>query len=170
MPPSAKANFTSGNLRSTGDHSNSAANTPVLNGMVWIMVSKGERGMNSGELPKWNTMTVSVSWQACHAGSHSSPWWSGSPKRCVSEWKETAWQPLSAIRRISSAIHSGPRMNPDRANGMKRPGYDPAPLLHVPVVVGPDHACRQLRGPRSGGSTGHPGQARRRSTSTRARR
>ena len=126
MPPSASANFTFGNLRSTGDHSSSEQNTPVLNGMVWMSTSNGERGMKLGAPPKWNTITESVSSHACHAGSHSSPWWSGMPKRWTSEWNEIAWQPFSATRRISPAIHSAPSMKPDSASGMKRPGAAPA--------------------------------------------
>ena len=101
MPPSASANFTVGNLRRIGDHSSSEQKTPVWNGIEWGITSNGERGMKLGTPPKWNTITVPVSSHACHAGSHSSPWWSGMPKRCGSEWNETAWQPFSATRRIS---------------------------------------------------------------------
>ena len=51
-------------MRSTGDHSSSAAKIPVANGIVWISVSNGVRGMKFGAEPKWNTMAESTSAQA----------------------------------------------------------------------------------------------------------
>jgi hypothetical protein len=68
-------------LRRIGDHRSSDAKIAVWNGIECGITSNGDRGMKFGIAPKWNTITVPVSSHARHAGSHSSPWWSGMPKR-----------------------------------------------------------------------------------------
>ena len=57
--------------------------------------------------------------------------------------KVTAWQPFAAVRRTSAASTSGSQMAGSE-HGMKRPGMGAAPLVDVPVVVGPDHRQRDV--------------------------
>ncbi len=87
------------------------------------MTENGVRGMKFGNPPKWKTMTLPhvlgrlprrIPLVAVVVGR--------TEPVAVSGWNDTAWQPRSARRRISSAIQSAPSMKPDMAIGMKRPG------------------------------------------------
>src|SRR3974390_1348920 len=84
-------------------------------GAVWII--------NPSD-PIWTHTTVSQSSQAAQKGSQWSECREGSPRVYGFLENATAWQPRSAIRRISLAASSGSHKG-TRQIGMNRPGYAP---------------------------------------------
>ena len=127
MPPSDRANWRSGNLRSTGDHNRSVAACMALRGVRVIMMSMGAPGARASTVddePMWRQMTVPSSSQAAKKGSQWSPKMWGQPSLAGSSENVTAWQPLAAMRWISLAISPGSQMG-GMERGMKRPGWLP---------------------------------------------
>ena len=127
MPPSERANRRSGNLRSTGDHSRSAAAWTMFIGWRLIITSIGASAeviTSCDEDPRCMHTTVPSSLQAVQKGSQWSLWRDGQPSFSGFSEKVTAWQPLAATRRTSAAASSGSQMA-GIDSGMKRPGYAP---------------------------------------------
>src|SRR5271155_4620320 len=113
MPPSDKDTRRSGNLRSTGDHNRSAAAWMMFTGCNEIRTSIGASGAvmtREDDDPMWRQTMVPSSEQADQKGSQWSLWKDGSFSLAGFSEKETAWQPLSATRRTSSAMASGSQM------------------------------------------------------------
>src|ERR1700722_18575560 len=124
MPPSERETLRSGNLRRTGDQSRSAAAWMMLTGWREIRTSMGASGAvttKEDDDPMWRQTMVPSSEQADQKGSQWSEWNEGSLSLAGFSEKVTAWQPLSATLRTSSAIASGSQMG-GRDNGMNRPG------------------------------------------------
>ena len=74
--------------------------------------------------PMCRHTTVPVSEQAAQNGSQWSLWKLGQPERSGFSEKVTAWQPLAATRRTSSAMTWGSQ-TAGMARGMNRPGSCP---------------------------------------------
>src|SRR6266508_452868 len=74
--------------------------------------------------PMCKQTIVPSSSQAAQNGSQWSSWKLGSRSLAGFSENETAWQPLAAMRRTSSAIASGSQIG-GSASGMKRSGYVP---------------------------------------------
>src|SRR5438309_11702896 len=127
MLPSDRANFRSGNLRSTLDHSRSVAADIEFSGVMVMRTSKGGPSLRPSMVddePMWRQITMPSSWQAAKNGSQWSPKIAGQPRALGSSENVTAWQPFLATRWTSSAISWGSQMGGiDR--GMKRPGWLP---------------------------------------------
>src|SRR5579871_3277620 len=110
MEPSDSANFRSGYLRSTGDHSRSVAALIALSGVMVIMQSIGAPASSPSivdDEPMCRQITVPSSEHALKNGSQWSPKMCGHPRRAGFSEKVTAWQPLAAMRLTSFAIWSG---------------------------------------------------------------
>src|SRR5437868_15094609 len=112
-PPSDSANFRSGNLRSTFDHSRSVAADIEFNGVMVMRTSNGAPSFRPSMVdddPMCRQVTVPSSWQAAKNGSQW-PWkMLGHPRALGSSEKVTAWQPFLATRRTSSAMSCGSQM------------------------------------------------------------
>ena len=79
---------------------------------------------------------VPSSTRARHIGSQCSPWKLGRPSVAGFSVKVSEWQPFAATRRISSALSLGVPQHGNRHRD-EAPGIGAAPLVDVPVVVGP---------------------------------
>src|SRR5207237_10713834 len=126
-PASERENLRSGNLRSTGDHSRSAAAWRMLTGWSESRTSIGASDAVTTsweDEPMCRATIVPSSEQAVQKGSQWSLWKLGNFSFSGFSENETAWQPLAATRLTSSAIACGSHSG-GRPRGMKRPGYDP---------------------------------------------
>src|SRR5665213_1042172 len=82
MPPSDRATFRSGNLRSTGDHTRSVAAWTMFMGWSVIRQSIGassEVMTRADEEPMCMQTTTASSLHAFHTGSQWSEWMEGQP-------------------------------------------------------------------------------------------
>src|ERR1700723_3811967 len=127
MPPSERAKRRSLYLRRTGDHKRSAAAWTMLMGCRLIITSMGastEVIRSSEDEPRCMQMMVPSSEQAFQKGSQWLLCREGQPNFSGFSENVTAWHPILATRRTSSAINSGFQiMGMDR--GMNRPGSAP---------------------------------------------
>src|SRR5262245_44614164 len=101
MPPSLRANVSSGYLRSIGDHRTSAAACTMFIGCNVIIVSTGasiDVITTWDDEPMWRQTTVFVSLHACQNGSQWSLCSDGKPSFSGFSENVTAWHPFFAIR------------------------------------------------------------------------
>ncbi len=143
MPPSDSATCRSGNLRSTGDHSRSAAAWTMLIGCSVMSTSIGaSRAVitSRDDEPMCRHTIVPSSTHACQNGSQCASWKLGSFRCDGFSENETAWQPFAALRRTSAAIASGSQIG-GSISGMKRPGAPP----HHSSMCQSLYACRTAR-------------------------
>ena len=127
MPPSESAKCRSLYLRSTGDHSKSAAAWTMFIGCRLIMTSMGASAEVTSiwdDEPRCMQITVPSSAQAVQNGSQWLECKEGQPSFSGFSEKVTAWQPFLATRRTSAAASSGSQMA-GMERGMKRPGSAP---------------------------------------------
>src|SRR5438874_12808673 len=124
MLPSERANWRSGNLRSTSDHKRSVAADIEFRGVMVMRTSNGAPSFRPSMVdddPMWRQITMPSSWQAAKNGSQW-PWkMLGQPRALGSSENVTAWQPFLATRWTSSAMSWGSQMG-GMLRGMKRPG------------------------------------------------
>ncbi len=114
-------------MRSTGDHSRSAAAWTMFIGWRLIITSIGASGeviTSSEEEPRCMQITVPSSEHAVQNGSQWSLCSEGQPSLAGFSEKVTAWQPRSAIRCTSAAASSGSHST-GIESGMNRPGSAP---------------------------------------------
>src|SRR5947207_13244801 len=124
MPPSDSETLRSGNFRSTGDQSRSAAAWMMLTGWSDSSTSMGASDAvttSCDDDPMWRHTIVPSSEQAAQNGSQWSVWKLGSFSFSGFSEKETAWHPLAAMRGTSAAISSGSHRGGSE-RGMNRPG------------------------------------------------
>src|SRR5579875_308515 len=124
IPPSDSANFRSGNLRRTGDHTRSAAALTMLIGCSVIIVSTGasiEVITTDDDEQMCRHTTVFSSLQACQNGSQWELCKEGYPSFSGFSENVTAWQPFLATRRTAAAIKWGSQIG-GSASGIMRPG------------------------------------------------
>src|SRR3954454_20410618 len=113
MPPSDSAILMSGNLRSTGDQIRSAAAWTMLIGVSVMRQSIGAWGAVitiCDEEPMCRQTTTFSSLHADQNGSQWSEWKLGQPSFDWFSENVTAWQPMRAVRRTSSASACGSQM------------------------------------------------------------
>src|SRR3954451_8548807 len=106
MPPSESAIFRFGNLRSTGDHTRSAAACTMFIGVSVIKQSIGASGAvitSCEDDPMCRHTTTFSSLHAAQNGSQESEWKLGYPSFDGFSENVTAWAPIRAVRRTSSA-------------------------------------------------------------------
>ena len=127
MPPSDSATLRSGNLRSTGDQTRSAAACTMFIGVSVMRQSIGASGAvitRADDDPMCMQTTTFSSLQACQNGSQWSLWRLGHPSLDGFSEKVTAWAPFAAVRLTSAARTSGSQIAGSE-QGMKRPGCVP---------------------------------------------
>ncbi len=131
----------SGYLRSTGDHSRSAAAWTTFMGCRVMRTSMGasiEVMTTCDEEPMWRQSTVPSSEHAFQNGSQCSLWRLGQPSFSGFSEKVTAWQPILAdpadLLGRQVRVPDGRQGEGDEASRSAA-----APRLDVPVVVGPEH-------------------------------
>src|ERR1700688_2468425 len=124
IPPSDSATRNAGNFRSTGDHNRSAAACTMFTGCRTVRTSIGASGAvttSDDDEPMCRHTMVPSSLHADQNGSQWSEWKLGSLSFEGFSENDTAWQPLAATRRTSTAMASGSQMGGSES-GMNRPG------------------------------------------------